>query len=961
MSGFQVPLSTYRVQFNRDFRFADCRDLVPYLHELGVGTLYSSPRFRARSGSSHGYDVANPARVNSELGTDEDFDDLCEKLRHYGMGLLLDTVPNHMAASHENSWWMDVLENGPGSVYARYFDVDWRPTTHKAAFLQENKVLLPVLGDLYGSVLESGEITLHLDEAGFYARYYERRFPIDPATYAPLLEHCAGKVAGILDPEHPCVADLRRLQMITAKIPARTATSLGEVGRRKRIARVVKERLFAVYRDQLDARHAVDQALRELSIASENRELLDRILSGQGFRLAHWKIGCEEINYRRFFDINDLVCLRVEEPEVFLARHQSIFQLIQEGKVTGLRVDHVDGLHDPRGYLERLQRALGDSEAGRSFYVVVEKILGEGEQLPEDWPVCGTTGYDFLNMLNDLFIDPEGLRALEASYAEFTGEKQPFAEICYARNKQVMRTLFAGEVNALGHHLARLAAQDRKARDVPVSELTNAIVEVTACLPVYRTYIREFEIPEHDRRYLERTLDFARRRAFHGEVTSAAFDFLGRVLLLNPPPYLADQKTEWLDFVMRWQKFTGPVMAKGLEDTAFYVHNALISRNEVGGDPLRERPPHGLDDFHRFLERRQDRSPRSMNTTSTHDTKRSEDVRARINVLSELPEEWARRVLRWSRGNRDQKTETSGRMVPVPSEEMLLYQSIVGAWPLDEGDRGDFLDRLKGFALKAVREAKTHSDWLYPSQAHEEALVRFLDGILGESNSGRFFEDLLRFEERISLHGAINSLSQLLIKITAPGVPEIYRGTELWDFSLVDPDNRRPVDFRKRTQNLEELRVRALQDRNALLRDLISGWRNGRIKLYLMDTALDFRRIQAQLFLKGAYIPLTGTGPHQRHVIAYARRFDDTWSLTVAPRWTVRLVPAGRFPLGKGVWEDTALVLPEGAPAGWRNVLTGDTVPAGAENGGARSLPLRRLLHRFPVGLFAGEAVENAG
>ncbi|HSB13840.1 MAG TPA: malto-oligosyltrehalose synthase [Bryobacteraceae bacterium] len=959
MSQLRVPISTYRVQFTRDFRFVDCRELVAYLHGLGVGDLYSSPRFRPQRGSSHGYDVTHPGRVNSELGTDEEFDDLCEKLKHYGMGLLLDIVPNHMAASHENSWWMDVLENGPGSPYAQFFDIDWRPATSKAAFLLEDKILLPVLGDLYGNVLENGKLAVHLDESGFFLRYHERRLPLDPCSYAPILEQCVDQITGQIAAGHPSIDELRQLQSIVEGMPRRTATEPVEAGRRRELSQSLKQRLFHLYRDHLEVRLAIDAALRDLSDTKdrpERADFLDRILAGQGYRLAHWKIAYEEINYRRFFDINDLVRLRVEDEEVFRTRHEPILQLVKEGKVTGLRVDHIDGLHDPQGYLERLQAELGGKGSPPSFYVVVEKVLGRDEPLPRQWRACGTTGYDFLNVLNDVFVHPDGLRSLEETYANFTGDRMPFAEVCYARNKQVMWKLFAGEVHELGHHLGALAAQDRQARDVPLSELMNALVETTACLPVYRTYIRDFTVDERDRHYIERTLDLARRRTSEIRVSTAAFDFLRRVLLLEPPAYAKDQKPQWLRFVMRWQQFTGPVMAKGLEDTAFYAQHCLISRNEVGGDPLREGPPYSLTDFHSILKDQNEHWPYAMNTTSSHDTKRSEDVRARINVLSELPDEWRNRLSRWNRWNGDKKTTVNGHEVPSPTEEVLIYQTLLGAWPLEPDENRSFLERLKCFLVKAAREAKDHSGWLRPNQAHEEALVCFAESILDPTESNRFLPDFLRFQERLALHGAFNALSQVLIKITAPGVPDFYQGTELWDFSLVDPDNRRPVDYRTRIALLEQLRKRETENLRGLLREIVSGWKDGRIKLYLTDKALDFRRAHTDVFLAGDYLPVEATGAKKDNLVAFCRRHETTWALTVAPRWTTQLTATYRVPLGERAWSDTALRLPEGAPHSWRDVLSGEIVDVQLREGVRSVLRVRDLLRRFPVAVLTNTA-----
>ena len=949
MKPANIPVSTYRVQFNREFRFLDCREIVPYLHLLGIGALYSSPRFRARRGSEHGYDVASPLRVNSELGTDEEFDDLCSKLRHYGLGLVLDIVPNHMAASHENPWWVDVLENGQSSPYAHYFDIDWHPVISKAEFLQENKILLPVLGDLYGNVLERGEVTLGLDETGFYVRYYELKIPLDPASYGLPLEACQQRVMQELGTDHVAVAKIVELKEHSQNIPSRTSSDPELIGRRLLEGEDVKDEIFALYRDNADTRMAIDAALREVSGTSS---IMHQLLDCQAYRLAFWKIAFEEINYRRFFDINDLVRLRVEEQDVFAAQHEIIFQLIAEGKITGLRVDHVDGLYDPQGYLDRLQAASSQAASGQPVYVVVEKIIGRGEVLPEMWQTCGTTGYDFLSALNGLFIDPAGLREIEAAYARFTVQNEPFAEICYACNKQVMRDLFAAEVNSLGHRLGRLAAQDRQARDVPMSELMSAFVEVTACLPIYRTYIRDFEISAQDRASLARTLELARSRTRDAQISDPAFEFLRRVLLLEPASDSAEMRSDYLRFVMSWQQFTGPVMAKGLEDTAGYVHNSLISMNEVGGDPLRDGPPMDLAGFHSFQAERLRLWPHAMNATSTHDTKRSEDVRARINVLSEIPREWERCLLRWRRLNQRHKTSVKGGRAPAAGDEVMLYQTLLGAWPLQEEDEPGFVERVQEFLKKAVREAKVHSGWIRPDEAYEDALCKFAQEIL-RSGEDSFREDFLRLQRKIAWHGALNSLSQVLVKITAPGLPDFYQGSELWDLSMVDPDNRRAVDFQLRVQMLEAIRKLRGKNPREFLREISASWKNGRIKLYLTDTALEVRRANIGLYQDGAYIPLLAQGEKKECVCSFARQRQDRWCVTVAPRLTTRLASVGRMPLGRRAWSDTSIQLPLSAPADWQNAFTGERVQAAATPNGHRVLLLADVMKRFPLALLS--------
>lgn len=949
----ETPISTYRIQFTPQFRFVDCRDLVPYLHELGVGAVYSSPRFRANRGSSHGYDVANPARINSELGSDEEFDDLCLRLRHYGMGLILDIVPNHMTATQENEWWMDVLEHGPSSARAHYFDIDWHPATAKASFLQEGRVLLPILGDLYGNVLESGDLSIRLDERGFFLQYYERRLPLDPSSYEAIFGFCSADLEEALGTTHEFVQELSRLRAQLRDLPPRSAAGTGQIALRMGLTAEVKRRVFEFYRERLDVRLALDEALRRLSGytgAARSFDRLHDILERQAYRLAYWKIAFEEINYRRFFDINDLVCLRVEEEDVFQARQETILRLVEEGKVLGLRVDHVDGLYDPGQYLQRLRDATAMARPGPTVYTVVEKILGRDELQPEDWQADGTTGYDFLNVLNDVFVEPEGLQALDTAYSKFTGETRPFAEICYASNKQVMWKLFAGEVQAFGHRMGRLAAQDRQSRDVPLSELLSAFVEMTACLPVYRTYLSSPDISPSDRSILEQTLRLARSRTSEVQIGSPAFEFLRRVLLLDPPSYAPELKDDYLSFVMHWQQFTGPVMAKGLEDTAGYVYNSLISRNDVGGDALRERPPRDVDEFHAFHQCRLEKWPYSMSTTSTHDTKRSEDVRARLNVLSELAPEWEKRLLRWNRWNQSRKSIHLGVPVPTPKEEVLLYQTMLGVWPLDAGELPGLKDRLKSFAVKATREAKVHSGWISPDEIHENAVLQFLEGLMDDDPSNRFRRDFLQFQEKIAPYGAVNSLAQVLIKTTAPGVPDFYQGSELWDWSLVDPDNRRPVDFGKRVTLLEELRMQEARGRCALLTDLVQHWRDGRIKLFLTDKALDYRRQRAELFLDGSYLPLAASGARARHIISFARQKGAAWALTATPRWIAQAGWPANIGKWGTLWENTVIVLPEDAPRQWRNVLTGEVLDVSLD-GKCPVLPAGNVFARFPVAL----------
>jgi (1->4)-alpha-D-glucan 1-alpha-D-glucosylmutase len=957
MTELRIPSATYRIQFSLKFRLPDALDLVPYLNELGISELYASPSFKARKGSSHGYDVADVQRVNSELGTEEEFDELVLKLKSYSMGLLLDIVPNHMAATHENAWWMDVLENGLSSEFANFFDIDWHPAPTKAAFLQENKVLLPVLGDLYGNVLENQQLVLKLEEKGFRIRYFERQFPIDPKSCRSLIEQILKVLQGASETDAEILTSVAGILGEIDRMPSGASLSPEDKRLRRTSARKINEDLWQGYVSNAGAHQAVDEVIRHWNGTkgeSQSFDHLDHLLSVQSYRLAHWKIGSEEINYRRFFDINDLVGLRVEDPHVFEERHRRIFSMVRSGKVTGLRIDHIDGLYDPLGYLQQLQQgvALGESQPGdRNIYVVVEKILGERESLPEDWPVAGTTGYDFVNAVNATFIDPEGLSNLESAYARFTKNTMPFAGASYAGNKLVISQLFAGEIQSLTRALAGLAAQDRQARDLPLHELVHLLVEVTACLPVYRTYMRAGTISPRDRVFVERALQRARERTPAGNISDAALVFLRQVLLLEPPAFAENRREAYLRFAMRWQQLTGPVMAKGLEDTASYVHNSLISLNEVGEDPLRESLPLEVEAFHLFNQERQEAWPHTLNATSTHDTKRGEDVRARINVLSEFSARWEAALIRWSRWNQSRKKTIGDHLAPSSSEEVLLYQTLLGAWPLQNEQFTEFKERIKEFMIKAAREAKVFTNWIEPNPSHEAALQDFVETVLRADGRNRFVEDLTRFQKDVAFYGALSSLSQVLLKICSPGVPDFYQGEELWDFNLVDPDNRRPVDFVTRVALLDELKAAEQRDASALLADLVEHWQDGRIKLYLTWKAARFRREYKKLFEEGSYVPLLTTGRIASTICAFARRVQKEWVVSVAPRFFTHLVDPGQPPFGRDVWGSSALPLPRGAPLIWKNVLTGGVVKAKGAAGQQNRLSLASVFESFPVAL----------
>ena len=957
MNGIRVPVATYRIQFNLGFRFVDARDLVPYLNDLGITDLYASPRFKARRGSSHGYDVADPVRVNSELGTEEEFEELVARLKSYRMGLLLDIVPNHMAASSDNPWWLDLLENGPGSPYASYFDIDWHPAITKAAFLQQNRVLLPILGDLYGNVLENQELTLKQDESGFYVRYFDTRLPLDPKTYRPILEFALKSLPPAMAEDALCRQHLSSLIERLKQLPSRTSGDLGEIDKRRRDIVHIKQDLWHLSQECQAVRSGLDESLNVFNGvrgASDSFNRLDSLLGEQAYRLGYWKLASEEINYRRFFDVTELVGVRVEVPRVFDARHFPVFDLIREGNVTGLRVDHIDGLRDPLVYLQRLQAgtqpAFKAKLGTREFFVVVEKILAPGEPLNAAWQVCGATGYEFLNLVNGLFVDPAGLAVLRRTLHQFTGEAEEFPEVSYQSRKQVMRELFAGEINYLAHLLARLAAQDRRARDVPFSELRQAIVEVTACLSVYRTYIRDYQIPEADRKLIEEATLVAARRTPTHVVGPPAFAFLRDVLLQQPGEMEVQTQQGRLDFVLRWQQITGAVMAKGVEDTAFYRYFALISLNEVGGNPGGNGTL--VEEFHRAMQRRQQQTRFALSATSTHDTKRSEDVRARMNVLSEFPTRWERGLRDWSKRTRAALAAKNGAATPELRDEVLLYQTLLGAWPFHNEDIPAFRDRIKDYMIKAVREAKMRTSWLEPNAAYEQAITDFTEYLLTQPPDSEVIASLRQFQHAMGPFGALNSLSQTLLKITCPGVPDFYQGSELWDLSLVDPDNRRRVEYNPRLAALDEIRSRASANLTDFVRDVVSNWQDGRIKLFVTRRALEFRRSNPELFSEGEYLPIDVQGRRKDHVCAFARRLGPRWCLVVVPRLMAKISKPGELPADREAWRGTALILPEEAPRSWMDVYTENLCRAQAKNA-SRILSVREILATFPIALLS--------
>ena len=953
----RIPTATYRMQFNQHFTLAQVAAIADYLHALGISDIYASPLFAARPGSLHGYDVTDHSRLNPELGSRDDFNHFADRLRQHAMGLVMDVVPNHMCiAGSGNQWWNDVLENGPGSDYARFFDIDWHPPKQNL----DNKVLLPVLGDQYGRVLENQEIQLSYQRGTLSANYYETRLPIAPRTSSLILRAALEKVRPQLDESHPHRLELESIITALSHLPPRTETDPEKIRERRREKEIIKRRLATLTAAGKVVQRAIAEVIREFNGVKEEPRSFDRLeelLAEQAYRLCFWRVAADEINYRRFFDVNELAAIRVEEPKVFAAVHDLIFRLMKDGHVTGLRIDHIDGLYDPARYLRDLQRgaARARRQAGlkttgeRACYVVVEKILGPDEQLPEDWAADGTTGYDFLNLLNGIFVRTESESPFRRLYQRLTGQSQKFADVAYEGKKHVLHTAMSGELHVLARRLDRISEQHRYSRDFTLNSLQSALAEVIACFPVYRSYVRpgQREVSEDDRRHISRAIRQTRRR--NPAVSPSIYDFIASLLLLRDPDGPDEtQLQERREFVMHFQQLTGPVTAKGVEDTAFYRYYPLASLCEVGGEPSR----FGVtaEQFHRENQKRQQRWPHTMLATSTHDTKRSEDVRARLNALSEIPARWYRAVRRWEKLNQPHKRMIDDAPVPDSNEEYLIYQTLLGAWPLsiaDENERQAFVQRIQNYLTKAVREARIHSSWISANEEYEQAVRDFAAQILQPQNP--FLSDFLEFQAPVARAGMFNSLAQTLLKITVPGVPDFYQGTEIWDFSLVDPDNRRPVDYELRRRLLNQLS----DDETGLSPDqagqLLQQPEDGSIKLFITSRALRFRRAHRELFERGDYAPVQVNGQRARHAVAFARQHGAQSVIVAVARFFLELNAGASLPVGE-VWNETSLILNEALNGCYRDALTGASVCAQA-NGSAGTLPLSEVFAHLPVAL----------
>ncbi len=931
----RVPVSTYRIQFSPSFGFEHAREIIPYLSGLNVSFIYASPIFKSRKGSTHGYDIVDPNQLNPELGTDEQFERLCDELSEYKMGWLQDIVPNHMAYDRQNELLMDIMESGQNSKYYSFFDIQW---DHPYESIK-GKILAPFLGDFFGESLERGEIQLSYHHNGFFINYFDISFPLKIDSYATILSHSLRKLKRKIG-EHPDYTKFLGILYVLRTHPE------GEEEYDK--PGFVKRMLWELYTRNKDVRDFIDQNILLFNGTVEDPQsfdLLEDLLMEQVFRLSFWKVASEEINYRRFFNINELICLRIEDEEVFNHTHSLVSDMLEKGRFSGVRVDHIDGLYDPTDYVKKLRE--------KADYVIVEKILEPEEEIPSFWPVEGTTGYDFIYYLNNVFCMRENEREFDRIYSNFTGLNKSYSELLVEKKRLIIGKHMAGDVENLALLLKNISSKYRHGSDKTLYGIKRALVEILAQFPLYRTYTSRNASRDGDREYIKEAVRKASQKI---PDLQHELNYVQDFLLLELWSSLSEEeKEQFIHFVMRFQQFTGPLMAKGFEDTFLYVYNRFISLNEVGGEPHNFGV--SVEQFHDFNQKRT-KTPHTLNATSTHDTKRGEDVRARLNVLSEIPQEWEKRVKEWAKINRSKKKVVEGEEVPDKNDECFLYQTLVGAYPFDHNELSEFTQRIKDYIIKAIREAKVHTAWIKPDSDYEEAFVDFVEKILepGDKDDNQFLKVFLPFVKKVSYLGIFNSLSQTVVKMTSPGVPDFYQGTELWDLNLVDPDNRRPVDFEKRMRSLQHITER--EDTLSLVQELLSTYRDGRIKLFLIHQALKVRKENIEVFQEGDYVPLEVYGKHKENIIAFARNRGERWAITVASRFVSSLIgenemSENKYPLDS-VWEDTHIVLPKGLKGSdqLKDAITGNKVKGGEK------LMVGDVLKYFPVALLLGEKYE---
>ena len=881
----RIPSSTYRLQLHAGFTFEDAARAADYLQALGISHVYSSPYLLAAPGSTHGYDVVDYQRLNEELGGEDGHRGFCQRLKELGLGQVLDIVPNHMALGPQNPYWWDVLENGTSSQYATWFDIDW----HSAEVKLQNKVLIPVLGDQYGRILSAGQIKVEREGEFFRVRYMDSLLPVAPRSLSILLSRAAWYAHN---------DTLGFISDSFLRLPSPESDDREAVMARHRDKTVIYGLLKRLYEEVPEVNAAMTRAVDELN---GDKDALDELLNHQQYRLAYWRTADQELGYRRFFDVNTLIGLRMEREHVFEATHRRILEWLENGVLDGVRVDYPDGLRDPQQYFERLRARAPEA------WIIGEKVLQSGELLRANWPIDGTTGYDFMNVCNNLMVRADGLKELTEIYRGFTGEPVDFDAVAHDKKMNVLQEALGSDINRLTSQFVDICEGNRDRRDYIRAEIRRALRELASYFAVYRTYVapERDQILDEDRAQIDSAVAQAKER--RQDLDASLLDFIADVLTLR------ERGGMEREFLLRFQQMTSPVMAKGVEDTAFYCFNRMIGLNEVGGAPGRN----GLTvaEFHEYCAKMQATHPLTMTTLATHDAKRADDVRARLAVITEVPGRWKTALNRWSRMNAALRTG----VYPDRNTEYFLYQTLIGAWPISK-------DRLLAYMEKATREAKQQTNWTQPNKIFEEEQRNFIGRIL---ESQGFISELKSFVGTVLEAGRINSLAQTLVKCTAPGVPDTYQGSELWDLSLVDPDNRRPVDYKLRRQMLREL------DAGMDVEEIVRRMNSGLPKLWVIHSALCLRRDHPEWFgAEAEYTPLIAEGSKSDHFVGFLR--GDSVAVLV-PRWPLQL---------GGNWAKTTVELP---PGPWKNVLTRDAVTGGR-------LPVQALLQRFPVALLVREA-----
>lgn len=955
----RTPLAVYRLQFNKKFTFKDAQKQVPYLKELGISHCYASPLLRARQGSMHGYDIINHSELNPEIGTLNEFYEFINTLHYYDMGLILDIVPNHMGLGKENYWWMDVLENGQASVYASFFDINWEHVKKEL----KGKVIVPVLGDHYGNILQSGQFKFNFDKETGKVKlsYWDHEFPINPSSYPIFLEHRIEVLESRLGGSDPNFLEYLSIITVFKNIPDINETSAEKIAERNREKDIASRRLAALCLNNPIIENFIQENLIDFQGKPNDPIACNRIhnlLEKQAYRLAYWRVSIDVINYRRFFDVNDLIGLKTENPLVFSSTHSLILDLIEQEKIDGLRIDHPDGLSNPSEYFKNLQIA-ASKRLGINFdtleeellgsdnlpiFVVVEKILAPFEKIPKNWAVSGTVGYEFLNEVCKLFVDNKNDKKFTRIYQRFIGKTQDFNELVIDCKKLIMKTSLTGELTTLSTYLNRISEKYYSTRDYTLNSFRDALSEIIACFPVYRTYISEENKGDKTIDYIQWAIGLAKNRTMYTD--PSIFDFIEKVLLTeweedkDSPEY-----AEILNFAKKFQQYTAPLMAKGMEDTSFYRYNKLIALNEVGGEPSEFGI--SVQEFHNDNIKRLERMPQSFLTTSTHDTKRSEDARARICVLSEIPEKWQEKLNKFSRLNKSRKSKIDNTLSPDKNDEYLFYQTLLGIWS-HEIEKEELIKRLEEYMIKALREAKVHTSWININNQYEKAVCEFISKILSSPANHPFWKEFIPFQKSIAHTGFLNSLSQHALKLTCPGIPDIYQGSELFKFTLVDPDNRKLVDYDFSAQKFEEIKhlINPQNPEDLNWENELLPFDSGKIKLFLTSAILNFRKKREKIFRKGDYTPLETKGLKERNLIVFARSFEDESIITIVPRLVYDMISDETpLPLGENSWEDTQIIVPEDYTGfNWKDVLTGQEFSFSQTH-----LDVKNILNKFPI------------